>query len=194
MKRAAPSAHTVATMANDLADAIRDARVARNLSQVELARRVGVHSTYLSRLEGATWERGGPWPSDGVLRALARVLDLSSSTLIELRASAQRIAEGNGRTVRLRSANRKASYAVSVGDQRVQSAARRHGRTHPVGWNDQGDRRSARHPGFFQPTAMMPTMSTRSPIGWRRTLAASCGERVRPPTTSCASSALAPNG
>ncbi len=179
-------------MANDLATAIRDARVARNLSQVELARRVGVHSTYLSRLEGATWERGGPWPSDGVLRALARVLDLSSSRLIELRASAQRIAQSNGRTVRRRSADRKASYAVSIGDQPVQSAARSMVERMPSGGTIRAIDVRLATPGSSTDgdgadyvDALADQLAQDS--------AASCGGRARPPRTSWASSALAPN-
>lgn len=64
---------------------ITRARQARGLSQVELARRAGIAPSYLSRIEGSAWRRGGPWPSDQVLRSLARYLGVSSTELIRLR-------------------------------------------------------------------------------------------------------------
>jgi transcriptional regulator with XRE-family HTH domain len=77
----------------DLASAITRARLAADLSQVELARRAGIAPSYMSRIEGAAWNMGGPWPSDQVLRSLARVLGLSSSALIAMRTEA-RLAAG----------------------------------------------------------------------------------------------------
>ena len=52
---------------------------------MELARRAGIAPSYLSRIEGAAWRTGGPWPSDQVLRSLARHLGVSSTELIRLR-------------------------------------------------------------------------------------------------------------
>ncbi|MEA2704170.1 MAG: Helix-turn-helix domain [Actinomycetota bacterium] len=77
----------------DLASAITRARLAADLSQVELARRAGIAPSYMSRIEGAAWKSGGPWPSDQVLRSLARVLGLSSTALISMRTEA-RLATG----------------------------------------------------------------------------------------------------
>ena len=51
----------------DLASVITRARMAADLSQVELARRAGIAPSYMSRIEGAAWNFGGPWPSDQVL-------------------------------------------------------------------------------------------------------------------------------
>lgn len=78
----------------DLAAAVRRARVANGLQQAELARRAGITPSYLSRIEGAAWNSGGPWPSDQVLRSLARTLSLSSSELIAMRNRARREATG----------------------------------------------------------------------------------------------------
>lgn len=69
----------------DLATAITSARRAAALSQVELAKRAGIAPSYLSRIEAASWRAGGPWPSDQVLRSLARYLGVSSTELIRLR-------------------------------------------------------------------------------------------------------------
>jgi len=80
----------------DLADAVREARLATGLQQVELARRAGITPSYLSRIEGAAWNNGGPWPSDAVLRSLARTLSLSSADLIDMRNRARRRAAGRG--------------------------------------------------------------------------------------------------
>lgn len=72
--------------------------MAADLSQVELARRAGIAPSYMSRIEGAAWNIGGPWPSDQVLRSLARVLGLSSTALISLRTDArQAIGKASGR-------------------------------------------------------------------------------------------------
>jgi len=61
------------------------ARQASGLPQIELARRAGIAPSYLSRIEGAAWRSGGPWPSDQVLRSLARHLGVSSTELVRLR-------------------------------------------------------------------------------------------------------------
>ena len=76
----------------DLASVISRARLAADLSQVELARRAGIAPSYMSRIEGAAWNSGGPWPSDQVLRSLARVLGLSSTSLITMRTEARQAA------------------------------------------------------------------------------------------------------
>ncbi len=68
-----------------MATTIVRARRASGLSQVDLARRAGIAPSYLSRIEGAAWRTGGPWPSDQVVRALARHLGVSSTELIRLR-------------------------------------------------------------------------------------------------------------
>ena len=68
-----------------VATMISRARVAAGLAQVELARRAGIAPSYLSRIEGSAWRTGGPWPSDQVLRSLARYLGISSTELIRLR-------------------------------------------------------------------------------------------------------------
>ncbi len=78
----------------DLAAAVRDARLASGLQQVEVARRAGITPSYLSRIEGAAWNNGGPWPSDRVLRSLARTLSLSPTELITMRTRARRLATG----------------------------------------------------------------------------------------------------
>lgn len=83
-----------AAAGQDLADAIREARLAAGLQQVELARRAGITPSYLSRIEGAAWNHGGPWPSDQVLRSLARTLSLRSADLIDMRNRARRPASG----------------------------------------------------------------------------------------------------
>lgn len=109
-------------MRPDLATAIVDARKGAGLSQAALARRAGISASYLSRIEGAAWEHGGPLPADGVLRALARALGVSSTGLIALRAAARETpAPGTGPLAR---ANRRAPYAVRMGPQEVDRAAR----------------------------------------------------------------------
>ena len=84
-------------MGPDLASAIADARRAAGLTQAELARRAGISPSYLSRIESAAWERGGPLPADGVLRALARALGVSSVEMVALgRAVRDRQRPGSG--------------------------------------------------------------------------------------------------
>ena len=70
---------------DDLATTITRARQLALLSQVKLAKRAGIAPSYLSRIEAAAWRTGGPWPSDQVLRSLARYLGVSSTELINLR-------------------------------------------------------------------------------------------------------------
>ncbi|HEX7276585.1 MAG TPA: helix-turn-helix transcriptional regulator [Acidimicrobiales bacterium] len=71
--------------AADVATILVRARQAAGLAQVELARRAGIAPSYLSRIEAGSWRKGGPWPSDQVLRSLARHLGVSSTELIRLR-------------------------------------------------------------------------------------------------------------
>lgn len=95
----------------------------RGLSQVELARRVDIHPSYLSRIEGAAWERGGPWPSDSVLRAIARELVISSTALIRLKRMAQGEQALPGRA--WQGGNGRSPCAVSLGADDVCAAAAR---------------------------------------------------------------------
>lgn len=111
-------------MGADLASIIADARCAAGLNQAELARRAGISPSYLSRIEGAAWERGGPWPADNVLRALARALGLSSTELIALRRTARDRQAGPRPTGHPGRVNRRTPYSVSVGVQDVDAAAR----------------------------------------------------------------------
>ncbi|MGH9223494.1 MAG: helix-turn-helix domain-containing protein [Acidimicrobiales bacterium] len=106
-------------MGDDLAAMLRDRRRELGLSQVALARRAGISAGYLSRLEGGAWEQGGPWPSDKVLRALARALGLSSTRLIEARCQAR--GEGRARTARLSGPD---AYTVVIGNDKVYEAVR----------------------------------------------------------------------
>ena len=110
-------------MAADLASTIAGARRAAGLTQAALARRAGISASYLSRIEGAAWERGGPWPADGVLRALARALGLSSTELIALRREAQAARQPVRDAGGLARANGRTPYAVSVGARDVDAAA-----------------------------------------------------------------------
>lgn len=66
-----------------LAATLRQARREARLSQAEVGERAGVSASYVSRIECAAWRDGGPWPSEQVLRSLARVLGLSSTGLID---------------------------------------------------------------------------------------------------------------
>ena len=77
----------------DVGTMIIRARQKSGLTQVELARRAGIAPSYLSRIEGSAWRSGGPWPSDQVLRSLARYLGVSSTELIRLR-NEERAAHG----------------------------------------------------------------------------------------------------
>ena len=98
---------------------IVDARRAATLSQAQLARRAGISASYLSRIESAAWERGGPWPTDSVLRALARALGISSTELVALRQAAREPKDEPPVRGRCRT-----PYAVSVGPDAVDAAAR----------------------------------------------------------------------
>lgn len=111
-------------MGPDLATTVADARRAAGLSQAGLARRAGISPSYLSRIESAAWERGGPLPADGVLRALARALGLSSATLVALGQSARDRHPAPGARSSLSGASRRAPYAVSMGPEQVDAAAR----------------------------------------------------------------------
>jgi transcriptional regulator with XRE-family HTH domain len=104
----------------DLAGVITEARRAAGLSQAQLARRAGISPSYLSRIESAAWERGGPWPADAVLRALARALGISSTRLVALRRAARdrQVPPPPGR------GGWRTPYAVSVGPEAVDAAAR----------------------------------------------------------------------
>lgn len=108
----------------DLANTVRDARLAARLTQAEVARRAGITPSYVSRIEAAAWERGGPLPSEPVLRALARVLNCSSTQLVEFRRGERQSVDvsmsGRGWT-RYGGTN----YAVTVGNDDVNLAAQR---------------------------------------------------------------------
>lgn len=111
-------------MQPNLAAVLVEARRAAGLSQAELARRAGISASYLSRIEGAAWEHGGPWPSDSVLRALARALGLSSTDLVAMQRTARSghpAASPAGHPART---NRRLPYAVALGHDEVDRAAR----------------------------------------------------------------------
>lgn len=108
-------------MRPDLASAIVEARHAAGLSQAALARRAGISASYLSRIESASWEKGGPLPADGVLRALARALGISSTNLVAMRRQTKEHHTAPGPLER---ANRRPPYAVSLGPEQVDAAAR----------------------------------------------------------------------
>lgn len=95
------------------------------MSQAALARRAGISPSYLSRIEGAAWERGGPLPADGVLRALARALGLSSTALVALRQEAEDRQTASRAPATLPPRRSRLPYAVSVGPAEVDAAARR---------------------------------------------------------------------
>ncbi len=106
----------------DLASVITNARLAADLSQVELARRAGIAPSYMSRIEGAAWTSGGPWPSDQVLRSLARVLGLSSTALISMRTEARKASGTASRRPRGWSGP---GYTVCTDNDGVYESARR---------------------------------------------------------------------
>lgn len=107
----------------DLATTLVDARRAVGLNQAQLARRAGISASYLSRIESAAWERGGPWPADAVLRALARALGLSSTELLSLRQAARERHGVSAPGAPARPGSRS-PYAVSVGADAADAAAR----------------------------------------------------------------------
>lgn len=108
-------------MRADLAGVIAEARRAAGLSQAHLARRAGISPSYLSRIESAAWERGGPWPADAVLRALARALGISSTELVALRRAAR---DRQAPAPALARRGWGTRCEVSVGPQAVDAAAR----------------------------------------------------------------------
>src|SRR5947209_2141117 len=59
---------------------LRDVRKQRNLSQRELAARVGIDFTYLSKIEGGRMDP----PSEAVIRRIAQVLETDEDELINL--------------------------------------------------------------------------------------------------------------
>ena len=110
----------------DLANAVREARLAAGVQQVELARRAGITPSYLSRIEGAAWNHGGPWPSDQVLRSLARTLSLSAPELIDMRNRARRTTAGPPRKAPARDwlrGRNAVRYVVSDDGREVYQAA-----------------------------------------------------------------------
>jgi transcriptional regulator with XRE-family HTH domain len=119
-------------MGDDLAAVIRRRRIELGLSQVALADRSGISPSYLSRLEGAAWEHGGPWPSDNVLRALARTEGLSSTRLIELRDEARGDAEGP-RSARVPRRSGNDALTVVIGNDKTYAAVRRMVGRNPAG-------------------------------------------------------------
>jgi DNA-binding XRE family transcriptional regulator len=108
----------------DLAATIVEARQAAGLSQAALARRAGISASYLSRIEGAAWERGGPLPADGVLRALARALGVSSTELVALGRAARDGLAASGPPATAPRVSRRAPYTVNLGPEAVDAAAR----------------------------------------------------------------------
>jgi transcriptional regulator with XRE-family HTH domain len=108
----------------DLASIIVEARRGAGLNQAELARRAGISASYLSRIESAAWEKGGPWPADNVLRSLARALGLSSTELVALRREARDHQAASHPRGHLGRANGRTPYSVSVGACEVDAAAR----------------------------------------------------------------------
>lgn len=111
-------------MGPDLSSAISGARQRAGLSQAALARRAGISASYLSRIESAAWERGGPLPADGVLRALARALGISSANLVALGKAArehQAASQSPRSSGRL---GRQPPFSVSIGPESVDAAAR----------------------------------------------------------------------
>jgi transcriptional regulator with XRE-family HTH domain len=113
-------------VAGDLASTVRTARLRARLSQAQLAKRAGISASYLSRIESAAWERGGPWPADGVLRALARALSLSSTELIGMRNRARAaLGRGPGGPEGVVAVDSGPAYAVGIGADEVDAAARR---------------------------------------------------------------------
>ncbi len=118
---------------DDLATVLTRARRAGALSQVELAKRAGIAPSYLSRIEAASWRTGGPWPSDQVLRSLARHLGASSAELIRLRNEER---ASNGVTVGRRRGWAGPAYTVCTDSDGVYQAAKslidRNPPRHPV--------------------------------------------------------------
>ena len=108
-------------MSAELANVIVEARRAAGLTQAQLARRAGISPSYLSRIESAAWERGGPWPADPVLRALARALGISSTRLVALRRAAK---DRHGVAPAPALGTSRTPYVVSIGSQAVDAAAR----------------------------------------------------------------------
>jgi len=109
---------TTGALESPLAAAVRAARAHLGLTQAELARRAGVTASYVSRIESAAWERGGPWPSDDVLRALSRVLGCSSTGLVRMKDHAR---ERAAQSKPHRAGSPK--YAIGIGDEDVLRAA-----------------------------------------------------------------------
>ena len=110
-----------AEVTSGLASAVRDARARAGLTQAELARRSGVTASYISRIEAAAWTAGGPWPSDDVLRAVARVVGVSSTGLIALRTIERGTGETDGADRRRWGRNRGSGrYSVVLGHTDVQ--------------------------------------------------------------------------
>ena len=73
------STHAVNVKPDTLGRVIRDARHARDLTQVELAERLGVSQVAISR-----WEVGGTTPRLPHLRSLASHLELDLARLVSL--------------------------------------------------------------------------------------------------------------
>lgn len=61
-----------------LGEYLRLARERAGISQRQLASRVGIHNSYLARLENGEWES----PSADVLQRIAEVLEISSTDLL----------------------------------------------------------------------------------------------------------------
>ncbi len=105
-----------------LAARVRAARVDRGLSQAAVARRAGISPSYMSRIEGAAWKQGGPWPNPAVVRSLARALSASSTELLAL-WELERPVRAAGGTARRRRRSMGLDFVVSIGPARVSRAA-----------------------------------------------------------------------
>jgi len=68
---------TAAAVKKHVGATVRKARLAADLTQVQLAKRARICQTHLSRIEA-----GDKAPSLGVLRRLAAVLDLSLDAMV----------------------------------------------------------------------------------------------------------------
>jgi transcriptional regulator with XRE-family HTH domain len=159
-------------MAGDLGATVRAARRALHLTQAQLAGRAGISPSYLSRIESAAWERGGPWPADGVLGALARALGVSSTELVGLRNRAQStLQRGPAQSGAFARANGRPPYSVCMGIDEVDAAARRVVERNPRHGTFRSVQMSPRHP----PTSAEPASTYVDALAARL---ADCGETL----------------
>lgn len=76
----------------DLAKALRIARAAANISQAEIAKRVGHHESAVSR-----WESGTRTPSLEQVDAIAKILGIDFDLFVSLGRSDSEISEAQAR-------------------------------------------------------------------------------------------------